>query len=280
MAFDWFYFTLLSSLLIAAVNIVDKVLISDYNIPPLVYAMVISATSLMPLVMVPFIDFKVFSLTVLTFATLVGFVRVYYVLPYLKALTLEEVSRVVPVLQLVSVFVLVLSTLILREALRFQDYTGFAFLVLGGTLCAVRLGKGVELSTAFYLMIVSSFLLAVYTVGLKILFSSEDFYFVFVWVQVAGFITLFQFLLFKPLLSTLVTTHKTTRKWIGALIVGEQAVAYVSVFAYNYAIAHDSISLVSAVVSHSHSSSFSSQQRYLIYSLKYSQSNLPNKISF
>lgn len=249
MALEWFYFALLSSIVIAAVNIVDKILISNYNIPPLVYAMVIGVTSLMPLVILPFIDFKVLSLAALTFAMLVGFVRVYYTLPYFKALTIEEVSRVVPVLQLMPVFVLVLSTIFLREVLRLQDYAGFAFLVLGGTLCAIRLGKGLRLSMAFYLMIVSSFLLAVYSVGLKVLFSSEDFYSVFIWVQIAGFITFFQFMLFKPLRSTLVTTYKTTRKRIGALIIGEQAVAYVSVFAYNYAIAHGSISLVSAVVS-------------------------------
>ncbi len=82
MALDWFYFALLSSVVIAAVNIVDKILISDYNIPPLVYAVVIGATSLMPLVILPFIDFKVLSLAALTFTILIGFVRVYYTLTY------------------------------------------------------------------------------------------------------------------------------------------------------------------------------------------------------
>ncbi len=249
MALDWFYFALLSSIVIAAVNIVDKVLISNYNISPLVYAVVIAATSLMPLVILPFIDFKVLSVAALTFAMLVGFVRVYYTLPYFKALTIEEVSRVIPLLQLMPVFVLILSTVFLQEVLRLQDYTGFAFLVIGGTLCAVRLKKGIRLSTAFYLMIGSSFLLAVYSVGLKVLFSSQDFYSVFMWVQIAGFLTLFQFMLIKPLRSTLVITYKNTRTRIGALIIGEQAVAYVSVFAYNYAIAHGPISLVSAVIS-------------------------------
>ncbi len=249
MALEWFYFALLSSVVIAAVNIVDKILISDYNISPLVYAVVIAATSLMPLVILPFIDFKVLSLVALTFTMFVGFVRVYYTLPYFKALTIEEVSRVIPLLQLMPVFVLLLSTIFLQEVLRPQDYAGFIFLVLGGTLCAIRLKKGIRLSMAFYLMIVSSFLLAVYSVGLKVLFSSEDFYSVFMWVQIAGFLTLFQFMLIKPLRSTLVITYKNTRTRIGALIIGEQAVAYVSVFAYNYAIAHGPISLVSAVVS-------------------------------
>jgi len=47
MAVEWLYFALLSSL-ISGVNIVDKILISDYRIPPLVYVLVISATGLMP----------------------------------------------------------------------------------------------------------------------------------------------------------------------------------------------------------------------------------------
>ncbi len=249
MAFEWFYFALLSSVIIAAVNIVDKIIVSNYKISPLVYTVVIAATSLMPLVILPFVDFKVLSLTALVFVMLIGFVRIYYTLPYFKALTIEEVSRVIPLLQLMPVFVLVLSTLFLRETLRVQDYAGFTLLVVGGTLCAIRLKKGIRLSAAFYLMIVSSFLLAIYSVGLKVLFSSEDFYSVFLWAQIAGFITLFQFMLIKPLRSTVAITYKNTRSRIGVLIIGEQAVAYVSVFAYNYAIAHGPISLVSAVVS-------------------------------
>ena len=54
MAVEWFYFALLSSVLISGVNIIDKILISDYKIPPLVYVLVISATSLMPLVTLAF----------------------------------------------------------------------------------------------------------------------------------------------------------------------------------------------------------------------------------
>jgi len=41
-------------------------------------------------------------------------------------------------------------------------------------------------------MILSSFLLAVYSVALKYLFSTQDFYTIFIWVQIAGFIAFFQ----------------------------------------------------------------------------------------
>ncbi|HYA33943.1 MAG TPA: EamA family transporter [Candidatus Bathyarchaeia archaeon] len=247
MAVEWFYFALLSSLLISGVNIVDKILISDFKIPPLVYVLVISATSLMPLVTLLFFPLTTLSIGVVLFTIVVGFVRIYYTLPYFQALTIEEVSRVVPVLQLTPVFVLILSSLFLQEALRPQDYVAFVLLVLGGTLFAIRLSKGIRISLAFYLMIISSFMLAVYSVALKYLFSTQDFYTIFIWVQVAGFLAFFQMLSFKPLRGSLVSTYKTTSRRIGVILVAEQAVAYISVFAYSYAIAHGPVALISSV---------------------------------
>ena len=247
MAVEWFYFALLSSVLISGVNIVDKILISDYRIPPLVYVLIISATSLMPLVTLAFFHLIPLPPAILAFTILVGFVRIYYTLPYFKALAVEEVSRVIPLLQLTPVFVLILSSLVLHEALKPQDYVAFGLLVLGGTLFAIRLTKGIRISLAFYLMILSSFLLALYSVALKYLFSMQDFYTIFIWVQIAGFIAFFQFIPFKPFRSSLITTYKITSRQIGVILVAEQAVAYVSVFAYNYAIAHGPITLISSV---------------------------------
>lgn len=247
MAVEWFYFALLSSVLISGVNIIDKILISDYKIPPLVYVLVISATSLMPLITLAFFHLTPLPLGILAFTILVGFVRIYYILPYFKALMVEEMSRVIPLLQLTPVFVLILSSVVLHEALRPQDYVAFGLLVLGGTLFAIRLTKGIRISLAFYLMILASFLLALYSVALKYLFSVQDFYTIFIWVQIAGFITFFQFIPFRPFRSSLVTTYKIISRQIGIIIVAEQAVAYVSVFAYNYAIAHGPITLISSV---------------------------------
>jgi len=247
MTAEWFYFALISSVIISGVNIIDKILISDFKIPPLVYVLVISATSIMPLVTLFFFQLTALPLTVLAFTILVGFVRIYYTLPYFKALTIEEVSRVVPILQLTPVFVLILSSLILHEALAAQDYVAFGLLVLGGTLFAIRLSTGIRLSLAFYLMILSSFLLAVYSVALKYLFSMQDFYTIFIWVQIAGFITFFQFIPLRPFRNSLVTTYKITNRKIGVILVAEQALAYVAIFAYNYAIAHGPITLISAV---------------------------------
>jgi drug/metabolite transporter (DMT)-like permease len=247
MTVEWFYFALSSSVIISGVNIIDKVLISDYRIPPRVYVLVISATSLMPLVTLFFFQLTALPFTVLLFTILVGFVRIYYTWPYFQALTFEEVSRVIPLLQLTPVFVLILSSLFLHEALPLQAYAAFGLLVFGGTLFAIRISKGIRLSLAFYLMILASFLLALYSVGLKYLFSMQDFYTIFIWVQIAGFITFFQFIPLRPFRRSLVTTYKTTSRQIGVILVAEQALAYVAVYAYLYAISRGPVTLISSV---------------------------------
>jgi drug/metabolite transporter (DMT)-like permease len=201
----------------------------------------------MPLVTLFFFQLTALPITVLVFTILVGFVRIYYTFPYFKALTVEEVSRVVPLLQLTPVFVLILSSLILHEALAPQYYVASGLLVFGGTLFAIRLSKGIRLSLAFYLMILSSFLLALYSVALKYLFSIQDFYTIFIWVQIAGFITFFQFIPFKPFRRSLITTYNRTSKQIGVILVAEQALAYVAVYAYNYAISQGPVTLISSV---------------------------------
>jgi drug/metabolite transporter (DMT)-like permease len=201
----------------------------------------------MPLVTLAFFHLTPLPLGILALTILVGFVRIYYTLPYFKALMIEEVSRVIPLLQLTPVFVLILSSVVLHEVLRPQDYVAFGLLVLGGTLFAIRLTKGIRISLAFYLMILASFLLALYSIALKYLFSVQDFYTIFIWVQIAGFITFFQFIPLRPFRSSLVKTYKMTSRKIGIILVAEQAVAYVSVFAYNYAIAHGPITLISSV---------------------------------
>jgi len=51
-------------------------------------------------------------------------------------------------------------------------------------------------------------------VALKYLFSTQDFYTIFIWVQIVGFMAFFQLLSFRPLRGSLVTTYKATSRKI------------------------------------------------------------------
>ncbi len=244
---EWFYFAILSLILISIVNIIDKILVSNYSVTPLAFVMILGATSFMPFVMLPFFRLTVLPIHVIIPTILVGFIRIYYTLPYFTALTTEEVSRVVPLLQLTPIFVLGLSSVVLNESLKANNYIAFMLLVLGGTLFSINPRKGLRLSLAFYLMIVSSFLLAVYNIALKYLYSFNDFYSIFLWVQVGSFLAFFQLFTIKRFRNYLTRTYKTSNKRIGVVIVGEQAVAYISLACSNYAISLGPVALISAL---------------------------------
>jgi uncharacterized membrane protein len=243
---EWFYFAILSLILISIVNIVDKILVSNYSISPLAFVMILGATSFMPFVTLPFFKLTALSLYVIIPTILVGFIRIYYTLPYFTALTIEEVTRVVPVLQLTPIFVLGLSSIVLNESLKAHSYMAFILLVLGGTLFSINPRKGLRLSVAFYLMIVSSFLFAV-SIALKFLYSFNDFYTVFIWVQVGSFLAFFQLFTLKRFRNYLTQTYKTNNKRTGAVIVVEQTVAYISLACSNYAIFLGPVALISAL---------------------------------
>lgn len=247
MVTEWFYFVILSLILLSVVNVIDKILVSKYSITPLAFVMILGATSFMPFVTLPFFRLAPLPLHIIALTIIIGFTRIYYTLPYFKSLSIEEVSRVVPLWQLTPLFVLGLSSLILNESLKAQNYVAFALLVLGGTLFSIKPGKGLRLSVAFYLMIVSSFLFAVYSIALKYLYSFSDFYTIFIWVQVGSFAAFFQLFLLKRFRNYLLQAYKTSSKRIGTVIVLEQVVAYVSLACSNYAISLGPVVLISAL---------------------------------
>ena len=244
---EWFYFVILSLILLSVVNVIDKILVSKYSITPLAFVMILGATSFMPFVTLPFFRLASIPLHIIALTIIIGFIRIYYTLPYFKLLTIEEVSRVVPLWQLTPLFVLGLSSLVLNESLKAQSYVAFTLLVLGGTLFSIKPGKGMRLSMAFYLMIIASFLFAAYSIALKYLYSFNDFYTIFIWVQVGSFAAFFQLFVLKRFRNYLLQAYETSNKRIGTVIVLEQVVAYVSLACFNYAISLGPVVLISAL---------------------------------
>jgi len=244
---EWFYFVILSLILLSVVNVIDKILVSKYSITPLAFVMILGATSFMPFVTLPFFRLASLPLHIIALTIIIGFIRIYYTLPYFKSLTIEEVSRVVPLWQLTPLFVLGLSSLVLNESLKAQSYVAFTLLVLGGTLFSIKPGKGMRLSMAFYLMIIASFLFAAYSIALKYLYSFNDFYTIFIWVQVGSFAAFFQLFVLKRFRNYLLQAYETSNKRIGTVIVLEQVVAYVSLACFNYAISLGPVVLISAL---------------------------------
>jgi uncharacterized membrane protein len=168
-------------------------------------------------------------------------------LPYYKALTIEEVSRVVPLIQLTPIFVLGLSSIVLNETLKTQNYVAFALLVLGGTLFSIKPGKGVRLSMAFYLLLLTDLLAAAISIMLKYLYCFNDLYTIFILAQVGMFLAFCQMVTLKGFRNDLIQSYKTTKKRIGLVLILQQVVSYIAMASSNYAISLGPVALISAL---------------------------------
>ena len=92
---------------------------------------------------------------------------------------MEEISRLVPLFQVVPIFVLLLSFLFLREVLSFQQMAGFFIILAGAILISIEKYEwGVfRLREAFWYMMLSSFLFAVPLVIFKFVSLSSGSFF-------------------------------------------------------------------------------------------------------
>lgn len=157
------FFSILSPAIFGINNYIDKFILSKYNISPTVISIyggffaflfglvVLSITGFYP------IDIK--SLIIILSS---GFLTTIYLLPYYKALSLDETSRIIPLYQFYPIFVLILSFIFLKERFSIAQYFG-SFLIVGAgfLLSAEKLnGKIFRIRKSFFYVMISCLLFA------------------------------------------------------------------------------------------------------------------------
>jgi len=115
---------------------------------------------------------------------LTGLFYVYGLLPYMKALEFEEVSRIDPLFNLEPLFVLGLSLIFLNFQLTSIQYLGICLLVIGSFLISMRKSNNsFRLSKGFWYMVLTNLLLAGFFVGTDYLFKNYDYWSAFAYIQ-------------------------------------------------------------------------------------------------
>lgn len=155
------FFSILSPAIFAVNNYIEKFLLEKHNISPVVMTVYSGLFAIIVGVIILFltgfypIDTK--SLLIILFS---GFLTIIYVLPYYKALSLDETSYVIPLFQFYPIFVLALSFIFLNETFSVIQYIGCIIIIFAGFLLSIEeLNREIfKLRKSFYYMILSSFL--------------------------------------------------------------------------------------------------------------------------
>lgn len=104
---------------------------------------------------------------------IVGMIEVFYQLPYYKALCLGDTSVVSAWFSLGYVLVPVLAYLVVDEKLNFIQYFGFGILIVSNIVLSIDNPHQIKFNKSFFLMLVSSSVLAVEYVLFKYALESD-----------------------------------------------------------------------------------------------------------
>lgn len=246
----WFLFTIISPILNAAVNYIDKYLIEKVvqgrGIGSLIIfsALMGLPVALLILIFVP----NVFNISTKNALLIMlnGTFYVAWVLPYLYALEKDDASLVAPLFQLSSVLALVLGYFVLGETLSFTQLVG-CFLILVGALGLVteRFGGGFRLKLSPLLLIgLSCFFIALSGVIFKLIALEESFWTTSFWENIGIFLSSLILFLVPSYKKQFINVVKTNGPKIIALNTANETIVIIGKITLNYATLLAPISVV------------------------------------
>jgi len=244
---DWLIFAILSYLFWAFCNITSKVLLTNYVKNIFVYTIFIGFAGLLPLLLIPFKNLTIPNTQLLIITLITGMLYIYALMPYLKALSVEEVSRVIPLWRFTPLFVLIFSIGFVGEQLSFFEIIAFFLFLLGGFLISVqKLKETFKISKAFYFILFSSFLFGIYHTLTKFVYLNQSYYDGFILIRIGSFISALSILLIKKYRISLIDTFSfISNKTKGAILFYE-ILNLIGLAFFNFAVSIGSVSLVSA----------------------------------
>lgn len=243
----WLSFALVAYLIWSSCNLLSKILISQYVKSVVVNVVVIGIFNLLPLILILFRGLNVSRIDLAVVALTSGILYVLILLPYFRALAIEEASRVIPLWRFTPLFILLISSGLTGEHLDLYQAIAFLLLIVGGFLVATkRLSDLFHPSRAFYLMVLSSFLAAVYSSIAKLLYLQMDYYEGFTLMRMGVAISTLA-LLCRPVHRTeFVITLKQLSGRMKLLLMLNGLLELLGLAFYNFAMSLAPASLVSA----------------------------------
>ncbi len=173
---NWLFFALLAPLLFTGGNYIDKFMIE--NVVHDAWAMPTYEAFMASLaggVLWVLTGFPTPPLTVVVPILIVGALTALGAVLYFSAMSLEEASSVIVLMQMQPVFVLVLSLVFLSEVINGQQLLGFVLILGAAVAISINRGMGgLKLSRAFFLILLTDLIWASALVLLKHVVAEVD----------------------------------------------------------------------------------------------------------
>ncbi len=242
---DWVLLALLASAIGGFSVIVDKVLISRYSRDWIYLTAFLGVINFLPLFFFPLFMNPIAPLSTVLFGLSAGIFSRIAIFFYMKAISLEEASRVVPLWLASPFFVLVMARIFLHEQLLPIHYAGFLAVIAGSLMIMATRVKGLlRLRPAFYIMMLSNLIFSLSEVTVKYSSSFSDFLPLVFWLFAGSSLASVPVLLFKYK-----KKHRLfySRRGLFPVLLAEMVLFIAAIGIYFYAISLGPVSLVSTL---------------------------------
>ena len=185
----WALFAIFATVLWCCGNIIDKHVFGDNLRKPVIGLIVFSFIGLIFSTVIFGYNFESMSLLHIALCFMVGFFFIFGFYFYIKSLTIEEVSRVIPLFYVGPVLTLILATIFLGETFVPLQYVGITLLISGAILVSVRFGQNITFSKVFWFMMGAAFSVSMGMIIIRYLLTNgEDFLTVFAYTRLGLFL--------------------------------------------------------------------------------------------
>jgi drug/metabolite transporter (DMT)-like permease len=249
---EWFVFALIVPVVFAGVDVIDKYILTNHVTNPFSYKLLSGLMEIPVLFLLLALTPVSFSFVWSIFSVFVGFIFSLSSILYLKAMGVEEASRVIALLFVSPIFVLPLAFIFLRETLGVSQYSGALLLVLSAVLVSYRRTKrkiSSLVSPALGFLLVLALINAGGDILLKHILSSYGYWQFLFWSLVGGLLGGFLIFCFPKVRQDFLGNFRMISKrvvfWIGI----STCLVYIGMISYFVAVSLESISLVTAVPS-------------------------------
>ncbi|MCK5413209.1 MAG: DMT family transporter [Candidatus Pacebacteria bacterium] len=234
----WIAIAIVAHFLNATVSIIDKYIVSNTVLKPVVYTFYSGVFQVLFLLLIPFIGFSMPHINLFLLGVGTGALFILTLLIFYKALKISEASRVIPVIGAsVPIFIVFLSYFILGEFLTSVQILAFAFFVVGGFLLSLkRTQEAFSLFPGFKLAILAGFLFALYYTLIKFMYLDVTFFDGFILLQIGGFLGSIILLIFKSNRVKIFSTPDTIKKSTAYLFLPAKILAAAAAIMIFYAI--------------------------------------------
>jgi transporter family protein len=194
---SWIFFTLLAVSIYSVGCIVDKYALTKWIRNPIVSVMFYGIVDLPVIFLVyAFHGFSFLSNINIALAFTAGIINILAIYFYFKAVKIEEISRIVPLAELSTLFVSIFAAIFLGEIFNTAKYIGIILLVIGAIIISSKDLK-ITFGIAFWFIILFCIITAVNSILVKYVLNFADYWTIISYTRMGAVFTLIPIIYFN-----------------------------------------------------------------------------------